>query len=677
MPQRAFTIPYSVTNIGDGAFAGGSTYSINVDTNNLYYSSKNGVLFDITKTILIQYPCGRTDGNSYGAPDYYGLYITPESVSSINSHAFYGCQYLTNISLPLGCQNIGNYSFCGCSKLTIITNRQNSFTVSANVTNIGTGAFANCTSLNAITADSQNTNYCDLSGVLFSKDQTAIVQYPAGIVGAYEITNSVVSIAQSAFSGCGGLNAITIPESVKNIGNVAFNSCSGLINVTIPNSVTNIGSSAFAWCSRLSSFTFGTNLSFISTNQFYQCTSLKSVLIPNNIKNIENDAFDSSGLTAVTVPESVTNIEDYAFYGTSLTNAIIYKGVTHIGALAFSCVNSPIYNSSNLISIFFEGDAPDADQLALNQDNKATVYYMPNTSGWGTNYCSRPTKLSVDCFTNNNAINISSYIGPFSDLTIPNEIYGLPVTSIANYAFANTVLQDVAIPTSITNIGSSAFSGCVGITNLNIPDTVLFIGDSAFASCSNLVSITLSDSISTIGNGLFYKCSSLNKIQIPSGVTSIGSQSFLGCQSLTNVFIPCGVTNIGYNAFSGCSHLQGLYFCGNPPNATFFSFFSVFPKIYYLPSALGWTNSYQGLTTVLWNPQPQISDGIFGVQSNQFSFNINGNTNIVVSVNACTNLASPVWTPIQTLTLTNGTAYFSDPQWTNSPSRFYGFGFPQ
>jgi hypothetical protein len=72
----------------------------------------------------------------------------------------------------------------------------------------------------------------------------------------------------------------------------------------------------------------------------------------------------------------------------------------------------------------------------------------------------------------------------------------------------------------------------------------------------------------------------------------------------------------------------------------------------------------------LWNPQGQTTDGSFGVQSNQFGFNLTGTANLPVVVEACTNLGG-VWTPLFTGYVTNGSIYFSDPHWTNYPSRFY------
>jgi hypothetical protein len=84
---------------------------------------------------------------------------------------------------------------------------------------------------------------------------------------------------------------------------------------------------------------------------------------------------------------------------------------------------------------------------------------------------------------------------------------------------------------------------------------------------------------------------------------------------------------------------------------------------------------------VLWNPQAQTSDGNFGVRTNHFGFNITGSSNLVIVVEACTNLSNPVWSPVATNTLntfigTNGTSYFSDPRWTNYSRRFYRFRSP-
>ena len=78
----------------------------------------------------------------------------------------------------------------------------------------------------------------------------------------------------------------------------------------------------------------------------------------------------------------------------------------------------------------------------------------------------------------------------------------------------------------------------------------------------------------------------------------------------------------------------------------------------------------------MWKPQIQTSDDSFGVRTNQFGFNISWASGMVVAVDGCTNFTSPVWTPLQTNTLTADTMYFSDSQWRNFPNRFYRLRWP-
>jgi hypothetical protein len=109
---------------------------------------------------------------------------------------------------------------------------------------------------------------------------------------------------------------------------------------------------------------------------------------------------------------------------------------------------------------------------------------------------------------------------------------------------------------------------------------------------------------------------------------------------------------------------------------------SIYVKIYYLPETAGWPTPpptpplFGGRPMVLWNPQVLTSDASFGVGTNGFGFTITGSSNLVIVVVACTNLGSPIWSPVGTNTLTGGSSYFSDSQWTNHPARFYRLRSP-
>ena len=117
--------------------------------------------------------------------------------------------------------------------------------------------------------------------------------------------------------------------------------------------------------------------------------------------------------------------------------------------------------------------------------------------------------------------------------------------------------------------------------------------------------------------------------------------------------------------------LNGVYFQGNAPlvQDAFLEADNV--TVYYLPGTRGWGPFFNYRPTALWKPQVQAGDASFGVRTNQFGFNISWASSRVVVVEASTDLAQPLWAPVGTNTLTDGSSYFSDPQWTNYPGRFY------
>ena len=79
--------------------------------------------------------------------------------------------------------------------------------------------------------------------------------------------------------------------------------------------------------------------------------------------------------------------------------------------------------------------------------------------------------------------NISGNITILSKFTVDGNEY--TVTSIGEYAFSNSWMTGVNIPTSITTINEYAFSQCHDLTNLDIPSSVTSIGKGAFAYCGN------------------------------------------------------------------------------------------------------------------------------------------------------------------------------------------------
>jgi hypothetical protein len=276
--------------------------------------------------------------------------------------------------------------------------------------------------------------------------------------------------------------------------------------------------------------------------------------------------------------------------------------------------------------------------------------------------------------TNNGAITITGYTGPGGAVNIPDQIGGLPVTTIGDFAFWDlTNVTSVTIPNSVISLSSGAFAGCA-LSSVTIGCGVTNIGDSVFDS-SGLTSVTIPNSVISIEDYAFNNCTSLTNVTISNGLTRIIGYAFAGCYGLVGVTIPSSVSFLGDGAFSGCYELVGIFFLGNAPGFDPTAFESSDDAtVYFLAGTLGWSETFALLPTALWVlPQPLIlNQGPgFGVHSNQFGFTISWATNVPVVVQATTNLSNPVWTPVSTNTLTGGTSYFSDAAWPNYHQRFY------
>ncbi len=445
--------------------------------------------------------------------------VIGESVTAIGASAFAGCTALTEITLP----------FTGAAKdATENTHFGYIF---------GAAAYAEHAAHIPAT----------LKTVIFTGERVPADAFrQCTSLTCVELT-AVTVIHSYAFFECSKLESVILPETLTHINKASFWHCSSMESLHLPASLIALGlderntaaGNPFAHCRGL------TSLTVASGNTVYRAESncvidiatdtlvagCKSSVIPTNILTIGSNAFNGQqGITSITLPTGLITLEAAAFALCSgLTEISIPASVTTIGNNAFSSCGGL---AKVIISDLTAWCGITFSNSSANPLNCAKHLYLNNTE---------VTALEISAET----------------------------TSIGAYAFYNaTGIISVTIPASCTTIGTAAFTGC-GITTATLPTTaisaipktnlkavVLNGGDSipanAFQSCTMLTDITVPASVTEIGSSAFYGCTSLADITILANATSIGASAFFGCTSLTSITLPAGVTTIGTSAFTGC-----------------------------------------------------------------------------------------------------------------------------
>lgn len=293
--------------IDPGSDAEESTHNfiIRLDLTNWNWNTQMGATFTVTVAAATNtFDFNLTTGTitKYNGTDTVVVIpskINGVTVTTIGTDAFLGLN-ITSVTIPANVTEIGSNAFADCTNLTSVNYA---------------GDWSNLTiqSGNPAVQDAANEQLFDFA---FTPDNTAV------IVIRYEGTAADVTIPSrykgkpvtmidhAAFHNS-AVTSVTIPDSVTSIPDSAFGFCSQLTNISIPNSVTYIGFSAFNSCTSLKSITLPSSLSTIQSEAFYNCGNLETIRIPVSVTSIGNYAFDvCPSLMTVTYPGSKTQWDD-------------------------------------------------------------------------------------------------------------------------------------------------------------------------------------------------------------------------------------------------------------------------------------------------------------------------------------------------------------------------------
>ena len=614
----SITIPDSVTGIGDCAFLGCEKLSnINLPKSlvslgrQAFSYCRALTAINIPKTLKI---CGSyvfmdaglkavtiEDGitaipnNLFDSAYTLETLDIPDTVTSIGDRAFYYCKSLKSITIPDGVTSIGDNAFSYCSSLTSIN-------IPHGVTSIGDGALGSCLSLTAIDVNTGNENYTSVNGVLFNKNKTKLMQYPAGKTDkSYTIPNGVTSIGGYAFSDCSNLTSVTIPDSVTSIGDNAFYDCSSLISVTIPSGVTSIGSGAFQSCSSLTSITIPEGATRIEEYAFAWCLSLETISIPDGVTFIGYRAIEGcENLLSVNIPDSVTSISENAFFGCPLLiNVEIPASVIEIGETAFGFSYDENWDdvANDNFTIYCDEDSAAARYARYNNisykvpctgehtysdewtvdressfDNFGVKSHHCTKCGFATDVTAIPQKSEITYDTDDeNNLYVSGYKGNPTDVVIPSEVDGKRVTGIGDKSFyLCKSLTSITIPDDVTYIGENAFDRCRKLTSITIPENVTKISKSAFDYCTKLTAINVTagnKNYASVDGVLFNKdktellCYPAGKPEksytIPDGAKIIGNRAFENFFDITYEEVKSN-RPVVFDGIDYCSNLENI-----------------------------------------------------------------------------------------------------------------------
>lgn len=552
------------------------------------------------------------------------------------------------------------------------------------------------------------------------------------MVTRVEIPDTVEDIAANAFRGCGNLAEIEIPAGVASIGYEAFSGCRNMVEARILNGVINIEDRAFEGCTNLTGVYFRGDAPALRGPDVF-CGADRATIYrwsgavnwpeapnpwggrPTSLWSLPQEfhGMNENGDCVITnysgpggwveIPpvlegRLVTGIDSNAFYANPrLTRVIIPYSVTRLGPREFLacrnlveigvCEGNSEYGSAN--GVLFDAALTG---LILYPAGKTGGYMVPD------GVLNIESNAFIDCCR-------------LTEITLPDS-----AAEIGSYSFARCFgLTNVAIRAGVSRFGDYAFAWCTNLVSVYCYGHADWLGGAfVFGGCTNatinrlsgahgwedlmtgildpaiaiwqpntdfLVALNSGDASTLAVTGFI---GSGNDVVIPSEiigkrVTEIETAAFNAEYNLSTITIPSCVTNIWDSAFIWGDGLTSIYFQGDAPNAAGDVFGGAIPidlTVYYRPGTAGWPEvpalwpeGTYGRPTAYWLPNV-IADGL-GVQAGQFGFNVGWAEGQTVVVEACTNLAGPVWIPLATNTLGYTAYFFGDSLWTNYPGRFY------
>ncbi len=490
-------IPHSVTLIGNHAFSESGLTGITIPDSvtslgdNAFRACKKLTKAEVPGSV------GELRWNVFAECTALSDVTLGEGITEVRTRAFSFCNSLQTIELPESVVSIGRYAFEFCSSLEGIH-------IPKDVTYIGGFSFRNCTSLDTFSIPQKVSQIGEdaFSDTAFYNDPAnwrndtlclddCLIHVKKSFVGELSLEKGTRLIADKAAFGCEAISSLTIPDGVLFLGKESFAGCAGLISVTIPDSLLKLGSSAFHGCEQIKTATMPTfvipsiaktslekviltsgedigpeafcycgslleleirgGVISIGEKAFYGCSRLISATFGSSVTTIGKEAFsDCRRLLRLEIPDSVTTIGEKAFYHClNLTSVTLGSGVKEIEEDAFeNCYKLIEVCNGSALSI-----AKEEDKNGKIAEHAEHVFLT-----MGESY--QTVQDGFLFYEDEDKTLLLGYIGEEKQIVLPQLSPGGKKYAIYKYAFAESSLHSMVVPTDVTEIGEKSFMNC-------------------------------------------------------------------------------------------------------------------------------------------------------------------------------------------------------------------------
>lgn len=285
----------------------------------------------------------------------------------------------TTVSVPA---LINGKKVTSIAKSTFSSNKKvTNITVSQYVSQIDALSFTSCSALTKLAVNSNNTSYCAVGNVIYTKDKkTAIVA--AGGITSVTIDANTTRIGPYAFCDCGKLTTVKFPSSSKlnSIAAAGFAHCVNLTSFTMPDTVTAIGAKAFYDCTNMSTMVLSSKLKSIPREAFSWCTKLSAITFPNKLTAIGSKAFLYCFALKNIDTNRVATIDSYAFFCCGNLKNVAIR------AYAKTIADGAFFFCDKITKIRIEGDGITLKKDVFKWCDSLAVYCKSSNSSV-TSYC--------------------------------------------------------------------------------------------------------------------------------------------------------------------------------------------------------------------------------------------------------------------------------------------------